>query len=255
MSRTLIVNADDLGRSPGINRAIVEAHRRGIVTSATCMVNLPWSAEAARLALATPTLAVGLHLTLCYGPPVADPALVPSLLAPGTTLLDRDEARLHAGMTAADAERELRAQLARFEELFGRAPTHIDAHRHLHRWPRVHDAVVAVARERALPVRGSDAAHVDSLRAAGIRCPDRCILDFYGADGTTLPALLAILRRLPEGVSELMCHPGYVDDALADSSYNVERETELATLTAPAARALLSELEIELATYEAVSGQ
>ena len=68
--RRLIVNADDFGRSPGVNRGIVEAHRHGIVSSATLMANLPWSAAAASLADSVPSLGVGLHLNYCYGTPL-----------------------------------------------------------------------------------------------------------------------------------------------------------------------------------------
>jgi len=248
-ARQLIVNADDAGRSPGISRGIVAAHRRGIVTSTTLMVNLPWSTAAVALLADAPSLAVGLHLNLCYGTPVADD--VHSLLAPGTVSFQRDEPVLQATMRAKDVERELLAQLDRFEELTGRAPDHIDSHRHLHLWPVVLEPLAQIARERGLPVRGYDDEHAARLRSAGVACSDRCIVDFFGSDHVSVPALAAILRGLPPGISELMCHPGFDDDALTDSSYRIEREEEMRTLCHPTIRELLDTERIELVTFAA----
>src|SRR3954468_23808 len=106
-ARRLIVNADDSGRSPGINRGVIEAHARGIVTSTTLMVNLPWSEGAAALARTVPALDLGLHLSFCYGPPLAGH----SSLVGEDGRLQRDLARLAAEATAGDIEREAWAQL------------------------------------------------------------------------------------------------------------------------------------------------
>jgi predicted glycoside hydrolase/deacetylase ChbG (UPF0249 family) len=249
VTRALIVNADDFGRSPGINRGIIDAHLGGIVTSTTLMVNLPWSEDAAALLQGAPSLAVGLHLNLCYGPPVS--SAVPSLLGRDGVNFERDEAQLRIAMRSEDVAREIAAQLERFVALTGRQPDHIDSHRHLHLWPYVSAPLIQVATERHLPVRANDEAHASHLRATGITCPDRCILDFYGAGQVSSDALARILRSLPDGLSELMCHPGYDDDALADSTYRVEREAELATLRDPDIRAMLGESAIELTTFGA----
>jgi chitin disaccharide deacetylase len=247
--RRLIVNADDFGRSPGISRGIVAAHQRGIVTSTTLMVNLPWSEGAAALLGTVPALAVGLHLNLCYGTPVAPD--VPSLLEPGTTVFQRDETALRQAMRSEDVERELLAQLARFETLTGRLPDHIDSHRHLHLWPRVYEPLVRIARERDLPVRGYDGEHAARLRSAGVARSDRCLVDFYGAGQVTVDTLARIIRALPAGINELMCHPGFDDDALSDSSYRIEREAELRSLSDPGIRALLASEGVELVTFAA----
>lgn len=245
--RQLIVNADDFGRSPGISQGIISAHQQGIVTSTTLMVNLPWSAAAAALLHEVPTLALGLHLNLCYGTPLADD--VSSLLAPGTRDFQRDEPALQQSMRSEDVERELLAQLEHFQSLTGRPPDHIDSHRHLHLWPHVHEPLARIARQRGLPVRGYDDAHAASLRAVGVACSDRCIVDFFGSGHVSADALSAIIRALPPGISELMCHPGYDDDALADSSYRVEREEELRTLCDPAMRDLLASEDVALVTF------
>jgi predicted glycoside hydrolase/deacetylase ChbG (UPF0249 family) len=246
VSRRLIVNADDFGRSPGINRGIIEAHQHGIVSSTTLLVNLPWSAEAATLSVSVPNLGVGLHLNFCYGPPIGNDG--GSLLGPDG-LLDRDLARLGQRATAADIDREARAQLARFHDLLGRDPTHLDSHQHIHAWPTAIEPVAALAREIGVPVRAFSATHRDRLRTLGVACPDAFISAFYGAGNIDIATLAAIITELPPGTTELMCHPGYDDPALGDSSYRREREVELATLCAPAIRALLPEAGIERVSF------
>jgi predicted glycoside hydrolase/deacetylase ChbG (UPF0249 family) len=247
--RRLVVNADDFGRTPGINRGIADAHRDGVVTSTTLMVNQAWSAQAARLSSALPRLGVGLHLIFCEGPPLARG--VESLLAPGG-LLERDLTRLERQLAPDDVEREARAQLIRFRALLGRDPTHLDSHKHVHAWPAVAERVAMLAREIGVPVRACSAEHAAALRAFGVRCPGRFIAEFYGAGHVDVATLAGLLRALPPGVSELMCHPGYDDAALAASTYRAARETELGTLRAAEIRTLIVEMGIELVTFASV---
>jgi predicted glycoside hydrolase/deacetylase ChbG (UPF0249 family) len=249
VSRRLIVNADDFGRSPGINRGIVEAHRHGIVTSTTLMVNLPWSPGAAELAADVPELGVGLHLNFCYGPPLSTGSA--SLLGPDD-LLDRDLSRLRERATASDIDREARVQLVRFRELLGRDPTHLDSHQHVHSWPAAIQPVAALARELGVPVRACSVDHRDLLRMLEVACPDAFVIDFYGAANINVSTLSAIVAALPCGTTELMCHPGRDDDAIVDSSYRREREIELATLCAPEVQERLIASGIELASFRSM---
>jgi chitin disaccharide deacetylase len=205
----LIVNADDLGYTDGVTRGILEAHVRGVVTSASLMVDAPAAQQAVRLARGAPRLAVGLHAVL-------------------------DD------VAPADCESELARQLARFERLTGRAPTHLDSHHHVHRDERFQPAVVAFAERTGLPLRDRDVPH--------------CGL-FYGRwDGESHPeqigveCLLGILGSLDAGAVELGCHPGHAGGL--DSSYTVEREHELRTLTDPRVRAAVAELGIELIRWD-----
>lgn len=246
MSRRLIVNADDFGRSPGINHGILDAHQRGIVTSTTLMVNLPPSKPAASMAEGVPTLGIGLHLNFCYGAPVADG--VSSLLGPDGNL-DRDLARLRERATTDDINREARAQVTRFRDLMGRNPTHFDSHQHVHSWPAAIEPVAALAREIGVPVRACTNQHRDMLRMVGCSCPDQFIIDFYGEANIDSGTLAGIIAALPSGTTELMCHPGLDDADLADSSYRREREIELATLCSPDIRTLIEDLQIELTTF------
>jgi hypothetical protein len=250
--RRLIVNADDFGRASGVNRGIVAAHNYGIVTSTTLMTNLPWAAAAVQSATATPELALGLHLSFCYGPPLG--ADVGSLLG-ADGRLNRDLDQLRERATLAHIEREARAQLARFVELTGRAPTHLDAHLHAHTWPRFQDVVVALACEERLPVRPASPELAAALWDAAVRTPDHFINDFFAPGSMTLASMLDVLRRLPPGVSELMCHPGYDDDALSDSSFRTQREAEIAILCAAEVRQALAEHDVTLMTYADLSTQ
>jgi predicted glycoside hydrolase/deacetylase ChbG (UPF0249 family) len=248
-TRRLIVNADDFGRAPGVSRGIITAHQHGIVTSTTLMTNLPWTVAAVQGASSAPELALGLHLSFCYGPPLGRD--VGSLLgADGRLSRDLDQLRERA--TIAHIEREARAQLARFVELMGRRPTHLDAHLHAHTWPRFQDVVIALAREEQLPVRPATPELAATLRAAKVPAPDHFIDEFFAPGSMTLAGVLDVLRTLPPGVSELMCHPGYDDDALSDSSFRAQREAELAILCSAEVLQSLADHKITLTTYASV---
>jgi len=206
--KCLIVNGDDFGASRGINRGIVEAHEGGILTSASLLVDGAASAEAAALMRAYPGLSVGLHLEL-------DP-------------VDPEHA-------AAECER----QLARFLELAGEPPTHLDSHHNVHHDPRVLPHVLAQARRDGVPVRGhSRARHMGRFYGqwGGRTHPEE-----IGVDG-----LLRLLdAEIGEGVTELSCHPGYVEPGFR-SSYVAEREVEVRTLCDARVRQAIHDREIRL---------
>ncbi|SPF39993.1 conserved hypothetical protein [Candidatus Sulfopaludibacter sp. SbA4] len=232
--RFLIVNADDFGQSPGVNRGIAAAHERGILTSASMMVRWPHAAEAARYALDHPALSVGLHLD--FGE---------------WTFRDGEWSCLYSVVDEHDSsavEREIASQLAAFRNLMGRSPTHIDSHQHAHRKEPARSIVCAIASGLAILIRDLD----PRVRYCG---------NFYGqeGDGTpwpegiTVAALAGILRGLEPGFTELGCHPA--DEADLDTMYRTERLQELATLCDPLARATLEELGVELCSfYRVVSG-
>jgi predicted glycoside hydrolase/deacetylase ChbG (UPF0249 family) len=222
--RCVIVNGDDLGISPGVNRGIAEAYRRGVLTSASLMVELPASRDGAEAASELPGLSVGLHadITEIGGPP-----------------LSGDEAAKRCAAILA-------RQLDRFEELVGRSPTHVDSHHNVHRDPRMLPHFLALADSRGLPLREhSRIRHVGS---------------FYGQwGGQTHGEQIGVTRLLrlldaeaADGVTELGCHPGYVDDQLR-SSYRNEREVELMTLCDPVVPASLSDRGIRLVNFVEVA--
>ncbi len=213
----LIVNADDFGWCAGVNRGIVEAHRRGIVTSASLMVGMPGSEEAARLAREWPELSVGLHV--CFGDGRKETA---------------------ADVTdAATCQESLNKQFIRFTKLMGRPPTHLDSHRHVHTHPGLLPRFKETAERCGIPLRQYSRA--------------RYISRFYGhwagdhhPEQVSVPALIQILGTdVGDGVTELGCHPGCADPALV-SSYRIERELELSTLCDGRVRGFLDDHGISL---------
>lgn len=246
-NRLLIVNADDLGRTTGINEGILAGHRDGIVSSATLMVAYPAAAEAAAALADHPGLGVGLHVQLTGGRPTLPAERVPSLVDEEGRL-PRQPDRI-AGFEPADVLAEVEHQLDLFLDLVGRPPTHLDSHHHSHRVPVVLEALVELARRHGLPVRNSSPVIERRLREAGVVTTDAFVERFFGAD-TGLDTLVSVLDELGPGATELMCHPARVDDELrADSTYTDARERELATLTHPDARQALIERGIRLATF------
>ena len=228
LRRLLIVNADDFGRTEGVNRGVVLAHERGIVTSASLMVRWPASDQAAAYAVAHPELSLGIHLDLGEWQSSAT-----------------GWESVYEIVSLNDAEAiktEIANQLGRFHKLMGRSPTHIDSHQHVHRSEPVRSVVADFARMLGCPVRGASA----DVRYRG---------DFYGqtsngsprADGITVASLLSILDDLGPGVTELSCHPGL--DADLDGGYSVERGIELRSLCDPQVRQAIDRLGISLVSY------
>lgn len=240
----LIVNADDFGLTPGVNRGILEACERGIVTSTSLIVNLPELAQSVACLRRGPDIGVGLHLNLTQGRPVSSPSDVPSLVD-AAGLLQGDHDRIAAAWTTDDVRRELTAQCDLFRAT-GLPLSHLDAHKHIHRHLHVLDVVIDLARALHLPVRPL---HRERLTAANIASPVRYVDAVY-FEKDSRKRLLERLRGLPPGVSEFGCHPGYADALLRDRSVWVEeRERELALLTSDDVRTAVRDLGITLVDY------
>lgn len=250
--RILIVNADDLGRTDGVNEGIFAAHENGLVTSATLMVACPAAEAAAARLDHYPRLGVGLHVQLTGGVPLAPRWRIPSLVDADGRL-----PRWPEGLRDACGEEilvETSLQLARFRALTGRRPTHLDSHHHSHREPRVLAAMIQVARQERLPVRNAGSGVAADLSRAGVETPDAFVDRFFG-ERARADVLREILRGLGPGVTELMCHPGRVDEALrAESTYAEARERELELLTDPEVVRLVEDLDIRLAHFGTALG-
>ena len=276
MQRLLVINADDLGFAPGVNRGIVEAHEAGTLSSASMMVNTPAFGEAAALVRErVPTLGVGLHLNLLAGRPLA---VVPTLADPrsGEFYSFGELARraMIGRVSASDVRRECDAQLAALAAE-GISITHLDSHRHTHALPGVLPAVLASARAAGVrvvrrpldePTTSDPAASAKMLvlhgawRVAmrGVAADDRVLLarspNFRGIALQGAPdverRLLALLDRLPAGVTEIMMHPGYDDAVLAEQDpYRHEREREVAALCSAAVRERISRGDLRLVHF------
>lgn len=272
MTRILIVNADDYGRTPGVSAGIRQAHLEGIVTTTTVLMNAPGAADEVQRAMSeTPRLGLGVHLNLTAGPPCAP--RVGSTLVDDNGLLRRPESLMaHPdSIDLADVEREWHAQIETFLATGARID-HLDSHHHvaairLDIW-MLYLSLAAEFGCGVRPSRPADANPEDlaatypepvrrvafelaprRLEEAHIHYPAHFFASFFGP-AATLDHLLALLAQLPEGVSELMTHPGHADPALhAGSSYAMEREAELAALTSPRARQAVQREGIMLATY------
>lgn len=209
--KVLVVNGDDFGLSAGVSRGILDAHRRGILTSTSLMVWREAAEEAARLARRAPELGVGLHL------------------------------ELEEGM-GGDPCAAVDAQLRRFEGLMGRPPTHLDSHHDVHGDPRVLPHLLERARGLAIPLRGHSG--VRCLTRFYGQWGGSTHLEQVGVE-----SLAEMLRGDVEpGVTELVCHPGYADATLC-SSYAEPRDREVQTLCDPRIRAALDAEGIELASF------
>lgn len=247
--RRLIVNADDFGRTPGVNSGVVEAHLQGIVTSATVMVLEPAAAQGvADAGRRAPRLSLGLHFALTGGGRSASPPhRVRSLLVDGR--FRRFPAEFPDALAPDEVARELEAQISLFEKIAGQPPTHLDSHHHSALHPSVQPVFAEAALRLGIPARASSVAARGALRGRGVRTADRFVDGFYGA-GATAENLRSIVRSLADETAELMCHPGRADAGLlSGSSYARERERELALLCDPELKALLVEKDVRLVSF------
>jgi predicted glycoside hydrolase/deacetylase ChbG (UPF0249 family) len=266
----LVVNADDLGFHSAIDAGILQAHREGVVTSASILVNGPTAEDASRRAAAN-GLPLGVHLCLVSGlPPVAPASEVPSLAPEGVFRAgwaDVARAWLRRELRAAEIDRELRAQVARAREL-GAQPDHLDGHQHLHLLPGVSGIVARIAEDERLPVRWPrEVPSFEWLRAPGPaakslllsglslvpRARPRRRLGAVGvfASGTLDEIrLLRALDALSEGDHEILCHPGQNPGTVPqEPTWRYGWEAELAALCSPGVRRRIEERGIRLTTY------
>jgi predicted glycoside hydrolase/deacetylase ChbG (UPF0249 family) len=286
--KNLIVNADDLGWTDGVNRGIVEAFHHGIVTNTSLLANGAAFAGGVEAARAAPGLGVGVHLNLSDGPPVAHPKAVASLVNDDGEFAGGPESlllrRARRGLALAEVEKEWDAQIQKIRAA-GISPTHLDGHKHVHMLPGLFEIALRLAKRhdigairvsleasglraalssgpkqnpgvvmkqgvqaRGLKLLARDA-HVQA-RHAGISTADY----FCGIAQTgelTREGVEQFVKSLPDGTTELMCHPGYADAALRKTPTRLQdsRQTELRILTDTGIRNLVASLGIRLIDY------
>lgn len=242
--RQLIVNADDFGFTPDVNRGIVASHRHGILTATTLMASGEAFEDAVRLARENPTLDVGCHLVLVQGK---------SLLPPYTRLPESIPALLRAlALRQIRIYDELAAQVRKILAA-GLQPTHLDTHKHTHTAPPVLAAVARIAKDFDIrwvrrPLLPGPLQRM--LAPQGCKMTDH--FAGFQMTGKFGPSELAqAIRNLPGGLTEFMCHPGYCGDDLlrAHTRLKESRAREMDALVAPETRAALDETGVELVNY------
>lgn len=284
--RRLIINADDLGFTRGVNRAIREAHAFGLVTSATVMANSRAFDDAIAVAKSQTSLGVGCHVVLVDGTPVLPPAEVTSLLASSSSSFRDSFSQFALGALSRRFDEnqlatEAAAQITRIQSA-GLRLSHFDTHKHVHLFPSVLKALLRAAKASGLralrnpfaPIKPLAAAHLlrrprlwkrysevtllrkfssrfrEMVRAEGMVTTDGTfgILSTGALDSKLFNA---IIGSIPEGTWELCCHPGYNDADLSAlrTRLRQSREKELQVLTSEETRATLERNGIELITY------
>ncbi len=278
-SKTLIVNADDLGLSEGVNQGILKAHQQGIVTSTTAMVNMPDALAGIRvIQKQAPKMGIGLHINLTYGEPILAASQVPSLVQ-----VDGRFVAVQCGLLSPrrwrfeDVEAEVRAQFERFVQLAGKLPDHLDSHQMIDSLSLVcRKVVIQLATEHSLPIRKNGQPLIDKLQQEVVntgqigkvvapslfklwpklKCartldpptiqPDSIEIGFFRKNAS-LENLLRILGQLPNGTTEIVCHPGYL--GRKEDTYRM-RETELAVLTDRKVHQKVEDANITLTSFD-----
>lgn len=276
MGKYLIINADDFGLTQGVTDGIINAAKNGVVTSTTVMINELIYNKVTYKKSEISRIGIGLHLNLTQGRPILPAMDVTSLVSLDGVFQKPEKLFAHAEkIYPAQVEKEWRAQLAAFRAVFG-MPDHLDSHHHVHLYPSLFNIFCQLALEMKIPMRFP--VEIDNLSetklfpyefADGIKLhqsqwqEQRDLLDMvkleypvafmdnifyeYKDDPVTTQK---ILKALPEGGSEMMCHPGYADDQLKRvSSYTIRREDELKCLQSADTREYLRKAGIDLIRY------
>jgi predicted glycoside hydrolase/deacetylase ChbG (UPF0249 family) len=231
-TRCLIVNADDFGRSHGINRGVFAAYEHGIVTSASLMVRWPAARDAVAFTRGAAELGLGLHIDL------AEWVYTFGEWRPVYEVVDPHD--------AAATRAEIWRQVERFDALYGAYPSHLDSHQHVHRSEPARSIALEVAAEIGVVLRGEDRGvaycgdyHGQSGRAESVH------------EAITREALLGVVSALGPGTTELACHPGLGDES--GSVYSGERDAEVAVLCDPEVRVAIEACDISLISFRGVT--
>ncbi len=279
MRRKLIINADDFGLTHGVTEGIIHGAYNGCITSTSVMVNQLMHFRI------NPTLAdpgkpgVGVHLNITTGKPVLPPEDLSTLVDSNGDF--KGEEFIFDNMDSLNLiqiEKEWRAQIIGFLIKFGR-PDHLNSHHHVHLHPRLFTVLVQIAGEMRIPIRfpilmdNLDGFPYDPslsglsnritpevlsqnlplLERVGLRFPDYFCDDFITPNINNPEKLVEFIQHLPEGITEMMCHPGFLDDTLFQlSTYTQIRVDELKALTTPQLKNIFKQENIELVGYSRV---
>lgn len=274
----LIVNADDFGLTEGVNQGILEGFQKGVITSASIMVTGDAFEDAVQKAKENPELAVGIHLTLVAGKSVLTSDQIPSLVDTKGSFYPGYKSFFYKLMgrkiRQLELEQELQAQIERFLDT-GLKISHLDSHLHVHHHPALIPLIICLAQKyqipyircsEEMPIRGKKVSFPRWIKAKGLNFVARSTREkilqaglktssyFYGMShsGHFIEEVwLTFLPQIKDGVTEVMCHPGYEDEALdrqgGDPTY--QRKEELKSLTSPKIKEMILRFGIELTNY------
>lgn len=281
----LIINADDFGLHPKINQAIINAHKKGIVTSTTLIASAPAFEEAVQIALQSPSLSVGIHLTLVGGlPPVAAPHLIPSLLTPNGVFRENHMVFIKDWLQGKIQKNEVflewSAQIEKIQAA-GISISHFDSHQHLHVLPGLSETVLTLAKKYGIsavripkePLSFFATGPLDPMR---ILARDGLTLCAHKASAKWNPVLFSpdhffgmlaggqmtldrwkrLIPLLPSGISEVMVHPGINNSELGSSfSWHYHWQEELAALQSEELQEWLTKYSVHLINYRNLNNQ
>jgi len=238
----LIINADDFGFSPSVNRGIVECYKSGLITSTTIMMNTPYTDEAIQLAKDNNITNIGIHLNLTYGPSVLPKEEIPSLV--DNRGIFHYVCMLGYYTQYLDAKKELRAQIEKFLAT-GLTPTHLDHHHYFHEVPNILKAYLELAQEYNLPIRAMTSEVRRQAEIYGLKTTDTFSFDFHNS-GVCLQTLQAIHDHFHDQdiTMELLTHVGYIDPYTASQTGYLIREEEIDILRTAKDNGLWNDIEL-----------
>jgi len=290
-NKLVIIHADDFGRTAGINRAIAKGYSEGIITSTSILANTPNFEDAAKFAKIHPDLDIGIHLTIIGGRSISDPKKVKSLLNKDETFHNVWTQLLPAlalgRVDPKELELEFEEQILRVKN-YGLKPTHLDSHQHVHMYPLIMKVLVKLACKHKIPwirlpqegfnarlamhsVSGKRVCESNAKRfllaflsgmlrkhiaTSGVSYPD-CFYGMMNSGNMTKEVFLRLIDFIEPGLTEIMCHPGYVcKDLLRDFPNTRDKwEEELSMLLDAEVREKLRSCKIELTNYRRLCGQ
>ncbi|HFV9237197.1 chitin disaccharide deacetylase [Enterobacter mori] len=246
MKNLLIVNADDFGLSKGQNYGIIEACRRGVVSSTTALINGEAVEHAAQLSRDVPGLGVGMHFVLTLGMPLSP---MPGLTRDGQLGKWIWEMAEQGALPLEEITRELDCQFNRFVDVFGREPTHIDSHHHVHMIPAIFPIVAEFAQRKGVAIRVDR--EVPGVPDCAVKSTDGFSSAFYGDEIDEALFLKVLDESAARGEKsvEVMAHPAFVDNTVRKSAYCWPRLVELDVLTSASLKYAIAERGYRLGTF------
>lgn len=269
LMKTLIINADDFGMSHEANRGILLCHTNGVVSSASLMANMPGFDEAVKLLKKRPSLDAGVHLNLTWGKPLTKAKSLAD--ETGNFRQDMIKMLLLGKFEKSDIEEEIKAQIQLCKK--HAKISHVNSHKHFHVFPPVMKTIADIAQEEGIQWIRLPKERI--LARLNKQLPKLMLLRFYslsaqryydklglkyadkfmGVSHTgnlTLESFKNLLSHVNEGITEIMCHPGYKSNAVKNDMLALAREKELGILINPEIKRAVKQFNIRLTGFRGI---